>query len=250
MRESDQHWENFGKVDPYWAVITADDFHIQHFGESERERFFHSGEVFIEHIFSKVKTHIRPDFTPEIGLDFGSGVGRLTIPLSRRCRRVYGVEIADSMIQIANENARLMNADNIKFVKSDDTLSNIPESVDFALSFIVLQHLHPIRAAHVFEQLQKKLKPGGVGALHVLFSKKFLVYPHRPIRRQVNEWIAKTRVALGRTISKPQPLMEMNPLDLNAVFDSLIRAGVKNLYCELTDHGGEFGTIIYFEKPQ
>ena len=47
LNDSDRDWEAFGKRDPYFAVLTAPEFHGALSG-SAREKFFESGEEHIE----------------------------------------------------------------------------------------------------------------------------------------------------------------------------------------------------------
>jgi hypothetical protein len=43
--------------------------------------------------------------------------------------------------------------------------------------------------------------------------------------------------------------MQTNPYVLNPLFHILQRCGVKSLYIEFTDHGGEYGAVILFRRP-
>ena len=44
------------------------------------------------------------------------------------------------------------------------------------------------------------------------------------------------------------PEMQMNAYHMNEVLFLIQRAGVRRFHAELTDHGGELGVIIFFQK--
>jgi hypothetical protein len=76
---TDKAWEAWAKIDPYYAVLTDERFRA---GNDPGE-FFDSGEKHIDQAFRTI-TSIAPAFAPQAAIDFGCGVGRLLIPLSRR----------------------------------------------------------------------------------------------------------------------------------------------------------------------
>ena len=103
INNSDRDWELFGKTDPYYAVLTAPEFHGQ-LSAAARAKFFGLGEEHIETMLSIIRERLDPAFAPRHALDFGCGVGRLLIPLGRRCDEVTGVDISSSMLAEARRN--------------------------------------------------------------------------------------------------------------------------------------------------
>jgi len=55
----------------------------------------------------------------ETVFDLYSGVGTLSLPLARRAKRVYGLEIAVSAVEAAGENAVLNGIENVEFAAGD-----------------------------------------------------------------------------------------------------------------------------------
>ncbi len=43
--------------------------------------------------------------------------------------------------------------------------------------------------------------------------------------------------------------MQMNPYNLREILFCLQRFGVQRFYAEFTDHGGELGVFLFFQKP-
>ncbi len=80
-------------------------------------------------------------------LDFGCGVGRLVIPLSKIAESVTGVDVSESMLNEAISNCDNQNVNNANFIKADDNLSMLSGKYDFIHSYIVFQHIPTKRAA-------------------------------------------------------------------------------------------------------
>src|SRR3954469_2750547 len=169
INNSDKDWERFGRTDPYFAVLTAPEFHGR-LSEAERARFFESGEAHIERVLSIIRDRLDPSFQPKSALDFGCGVGRLVLPLARRCARVTGVDVSTSMLAEARRNCEEAGATNVSLVESDDEISKISDSYDFVHTYIVLQHIPVERGEKLVRQLAKKLAAGGVGMFQVPYT--------------------------------------------------------------------------------
>ncbi|TYL47216.1 23S rRNA (uracil(1939)-C(5))-methyltransferase RlmD [Marinomonas sp. IMCC 4694] len=57
----------------------------------------------------------------DVVLDLFCGVGNFTLPLAQHVKSVIGVEVQDTMVQAAKENARVNNIDNASFLAADLT---------------------------------------------------------------------------------------------------------------------------------
>lgn len=95
-------------------------------------------------------------------LEIGCGLGRMTRHLAPRFARVTGVDISAEMIRRARElNAHVPNAE-FRVVSGVDLREFPDASFDFAMSYIVMQHMPSAEVvlACVGEAL-RVLKPGG-----------------------------------------------------------------------------------------
>ena len=162
---TDRAWEHFAKEDPYWAVLTQDHFRKTALDETGRREFFLTGEKHVDWVFSMIRNHIDPRFNPAKGLDFGCGVGRLLLPMARRCQTAVGTDVSETMLQEAGKNCQLENVKNISLVKGDDNCSNLAGGFDFINSFIVFQHIPCDRGVILFRRLLELLNEGGIGAI-------------------------------------------------------------------------------------
>src|SRR5262245_36930981 len=78
---TDSDWEHFARTDPYWAVLTCDQYRRANLDGGGRAAFFESGAEHIGWVERTLRKHFDPDFAPQRALDFGCGVGRLLLPL-------------------------------------------------------------------------------------------------------------------------------------------------------------------------
>src|ERR1041384_1508124 len=104
MSKAKEEWEYWGNNDPYYAVSTFDKFRKENLTEANKEDFFQSGFEHINKIWDEIEENFDNNFTPQKGLDFGCGVGRLVVPLAEKCETVLGVDISNLMLEEAIRN--------------------------------------------------------------------------------------------------------------------------------------------------
>jgi SAM-dependent methyltransferase len=190
------------------------------------------------------RQRIEPNFTPGRVLDFGCGVGRVSLAFAQMAQSVVGVDVSDGMLQEAERNRAEQALQNVLLVKSDDELANVVGTFDLIHSFIVFQHMEVSRGRRVFGKLIERLASGGIFAAHFTYGKTkhadaFGVPPARAV--------APPSESAGREDDR-DPLMLMNPYHVNELLFTMQTAGVRSFYTDFTDHGGEFGVLLYFQK--
>jgi len=169
----DKSWEELGRSDPYYGVLSADRFRSASLDANVKAEFLDSGRAHMTELLGRIETRLGPVKRGN-ALDFGCGVGRLVLPLASQLgfTHVTGVDISPSMLAEATRNAREHGLDNVKFVLSDDSLSRLDRKYDFIHSVIVLQHIPAGRGQRLVQQLVGSLAPDGVAALHMPISRK------------------------------------------------------------------------------
>ena len=172
-------------------------------------------------------------------LDFGCGVGRMTLAMRKYAREVVGVDVAPGMLDVAREQAAARNVTNVEF---RSTLPDQP--VDWVNSIIVLQHIPPRRGHMILEQLVALLGPGG------WFSVQLTFFRDERHAGEVTRDLADYRYD-GETVevltSRDADVgsMSMYDYDLNRVFRTLFLAGIEEVLARHTDHAGCHGAWLF-----
>jgi SAM-dependent methyltransferase len=153
-----QAWEDWGSVDPLYAVLTAPQY--RHRG-GDRDEFFKTGEEFVAFFLGECD-RLGLAQHPARALDFGCGVGRVTAPLGDRFDAVTGLDVAASMVDAA----RQLHADRpqcrFEVHRADDLSRYADGTFDLVVSVLVLQHLpSPPAILAYLGEFVRVLRPGG-----------------------------------------------------------------------------------------
>jgi SAM-dependent methyltransferase len=242
---TDTAWEEWGRRDPYYGVITDPKFRRSGMNDQARQEFFESGRWHVGHVLEAIRRHIDPQFNPTSVLDFGCGVGRVLIPFAAVAQEVIGLDVSPSMLLEAKRNCEEHCVTNAHLQLSDDTLSTLAGRFDLIHSCIVFQHIPVERGRSIFLKLLQHLIPGGVGAVQVTYSKA---------RFAATNGVAPIALQLEQAPNQPVPAdvdpeIQMNPYNMNSILFLMQEIGVTRFYTEFTDHGGELGVFLFFKKP-
>ena len=153
-----QHWNELGRKDPLWAILTSPD---KQGNKWSVEEFLQTGRADVSALMTYLDAR-QLNVRRRRALDFGCGAGRLTRALADHFDEVVGVDIATSMIELA----RRLHADEprCRFVVNDSERLDASESgsVDLVYSRLVLQHIHPRYVRQYLMEFMRVLAPGGV----------------------------------------------------------------------------------------
>ena len=209
IKELQRNWNEFGKTDPLWAILTLPDKEGRRW---DINAFFETGAETIDLIFNKCESS-GINIAKGKALDFGCGVGRLTQPLNKYFDEVYGVDIAPSMIELAKKYNRY--SDKCKYILSDtDDLGLFPDNkFDFIISLITLQHIEPRYSKNYIKEFLRILASNGI-LIFQLQSEPIQNRPNRTAREKIKHILPIQLVNLYRKINckikrKNQPMMEM-----------------------------------------
>lgn len=244
-----RQWERYGAVDPYYGVLSEPDFRRAYLDEAARERFFQTGRRHVEETLMAIESFAGNDFTARAALDFGCGVGRVTLPLAERCERVYGVDVSSSMLREAAHNAAGMGLHNVEWIPAE-RLVGLSGSYDLVHSFLVFQHIPVREGERIFAALVRGLRPGGVGSIQVALR------PSHPAAGAFH-WTMKTvplaynlaNLAQRRAWSYPH--MQMNHYSLNRLGRLLAQAGITEWHTRFLAGLGRMShdsAVIVFRK--
>lgn len=257
--QTDRDWELWGVEEPYFAVLTHEKFRRDHLSEQHRADFFATGQRHVAELMHHLRRRVDAGFQPRRILDFGCGVGRLTIPLASEADWVTGVDVSPAMLREAAENCARFAVGNVDFTLSDDDLSALRGGYDLILSHIVFQHIPVHRGERLLARLLEQLVPGGIGVFHFTYFSSAAPAAAPGLRKTLTRWLRRhipsyIRLAALLSGERPSPApqtapMQMNAYDLNRLLRQLQGRGVTELHSEFTDHGGELGVVLYCQMP-
>lgn len=151
-------WESLAQRDPLWAILSSPE---KKGGEWNRTEFFQTGVAQIDQLMQTLQYHEICVDTESV-LDFGCGVGRLSQALLRHFDSVFGVDVAPTMIRLAQE----LNKDPARcfyFLNQQEDLKLFRDrQFCFIYSIIVLQHLPPGLAYKYLAEFVRLLRPNGL----------------------------------------------------------------------------------------
>lgn len=164
FKELRENWDEFGKRDPLWAILSFPEKKNDKWNVKE---FFESGEKEMAGVLEYVDS-LGISLSRGRALDFGCGIGRLTQALCQHFDECSGVDIAPSMIQLAEEYNNHGNRCRYYVNDSEDLGLFADNTFDFVYSNIVLQHMKPKYSKRYVEELLRVLASGGVLLFQIL----------------------------------------------------------------------------------
>lgn len=153
-------WEQVGVDEPFWSVLSADEFKRDQLASTDV--FYASGEHHVNDLVSLLNRQGLDASSVASCLEFGCGVGRMTVWLAEAFGHVVGCDISQPHLDLAQAEVDRRGADNITLTHVADKagLAELPE-VDLVYSVIVLQHNPPPIMAFILGRLLASVRPGG-----------------------------------------------------------------------------------------
>jgi 2-polyprenyl-3-methyl-5-hydroxy-6-metoxy-1,4-benzoquinol methylase len=218
---TDEVWKTYGRDDPYFGVLSYNEYNRENLSAAALEKFFASGEGAIAHLVSRIE-QMGIELRTGRALDFGCGVGRLTIPLAYRFRETIGVDVSEGMLAECRKNLEQRQLESV-------TLSQeIPDlQFDLIHSALVLQHINAARGAGIISDCWSRVSPGGLLAvqLPIRFKGNRAVWRLRQIRNAVPILQIPYNLLRGNRWNRPGK--QMNIYDLNSLTASLLDTGAR-----------------------
>jgi SAM-dependent methyltransferase len=193
-------WQSFGETEPHYSVLTHEAYRPNNI-KKNLDTFYATGLDEVNRALAFFsRNHIDLSNIRRV-LDYGCGVGRLTVPLARKFPAVLGVDVSEKHIEHARRYAAERRVRNVDFTKIADLEElNYLSDVDFILSLIVLQHNPPPVIAAILRKLLNTLSSGGCAIF------------------QVPTFYQGFRFFCSDYLSKPSSQMEMNAIPQRAVY--------------------------------
>jgi len=245
---TDADWDKWGEIDPYFGVLSSDEYRTENLNAESEAKFFRSGEEYIGQTLDEIRSHLDKNYHPERSLDFGCGVGRLLIPLAGLSKEAIGVDVSDHMLAEASSNCQKRNIQNVSLIKSDDDLTKLTGTFDLIHSFIVLPHIPEERGLALIEAMLRHLDPGGVVAIHFYYRCDAPKATRALVKLRYALPIANYARNLIRGRPMREPAMQLHTYDLEAVISLLSGAGVSSIYLRPYSEQGFQSVALYGQK--
>ena len=215
LKDVQENWNRFGETDPFWAVLAwpgMDD------GRWDPEAFFATGREEIDAVMAYVDG-LGLNIARDAALDFGCGVGRLTQALARHFDQVHGVDISETMIDIARKFNQYGHRCHYHLNQQDDLSLFDDDSFDFLYSNITLQHMPPRYARRYILEFLRVLKPGGLAVFQIPSRPRGVTQRLLQPLKPTAFWRRYQKIRYG-----DQPVMNMYGIPRNEV-EKLIAEG-------------------------
>jgi 23S rRNA (uracil1939-C5)-methyltransferase len=168
-----EKWAEKAQVTLYWQAPKSSKAEVA----PEKMRYYDLGDLRLKYhpqdfiqvnaaMNQKMVTQAMDWLSPnkhDVILDLFCGVGNFSLPLAQYAQAVIGVEVQETMVEAARENARLNGFDNLSFVAADLTK---PVKNELFKQNITKVLLDPPRAG-AFEFLDSIIKIGPMQILYV-----------------------------------------------------------------------------------
>lgn len=244
----EEHWERLDRSDPYFAVLTDARYHRSELTEAALREFLRSGEEHASRVFETIRTCLDQAFRPERTLDFGCGVGRVTIPLAALSRSVVAVDASQTMLRETRRNWDARGVTNVDVVPVDDALSMLFGSFDFINSYIAFQHQPPRAGESLLRRLIALLAEDGIGVLHFTYGERLGIVMRLLKWAQKSVHYAHEAKNLVRGRAPRSPLMQMNCYSLDRVLGVLQDSACDACHLQFTRHDTFDGVVVSFHK--
>ncbi len=242
-RDTGADWQKIEETKPWYGVLSAPEFLTRNLTKEAKQRFYAQGKAEMAEVVDLLTTHFGA-FAPKTGVDFGSGMGRLTFAMAEKCEHVYGLDISSAMRDKAQSEVAQLGVTNVTFVPAlEDGIA-----ADWINSYIVFQHILPRSGYEIIRGLLNHLQIGGVISLQITFAHD--LRDNTTLLRDLTSWRFD-----GETLTTIEErgyevgAMSMYDYDMNRILMYVARAGVRNVFMRHTDHGGVHGFWILVAGP-
>jgi 2-polyprenyl-3-methyl-5-hydroxy-6-metoxy-1,4-benzoquinol methylase len=154
-------WTGYGENEPYASVLSSKEFQMDNIANSLAV-LIESGNQMIDRM-KRLLARNGLVLPRGVCLELGSGVGRLTKPLSDCFDRVLALDISPGNLAICESYLKQVGIHNVDtlLLQEPHAIRKI-RSIDAFVSLIVLQHNPPPIQYYLLDEIFRKVNPGGL----------------------------------------------------------------------------------------
>ena len=150
-------YEKFGAEEPFYAVLSHEQYKRRRL---DVDAFYANGRQQIDELICDIERR-GIQLGRHRALDFGCGVGRLSIALASHFQHVVGVDVSSSMVETARQHCRRHNCEFV--VNKRVNLADFPTgSFDLVFSDITIKHIPAPASENYVRDFIRLLKPNGL----------------------------------------------------------------------------------------
>jgi SAM-dependent methyltransferase len=233
MAQDEAHdWELVARRDPYFGVVSVEEFRTGRMTAETKRRFYEGGETDIARVLAWFDADLGARPTAGCALDIGCGVGRLTSAMARSVPQVAGYDISETMVALARAEA----PPNATFATA---LPAGPFS--WINSYLVFQHITPAEGLDLLEQCLARAAPDCFLSIQITGWRDGPKAMRNPIAR-LRRWLIHQSV---RKAGGPADrLIRMHDYDFSEVVRRITAAGFERMVLRHTHHVGSHGAWI------
>lgn len=246
---SDKTWEKIAQSNPYFGVLTDEQYRADQLNDAAMAEFFDSGEAHVRETMTKSERLLHCTLERRRALDFGCGAGRLVIPMASRFTDVVGVDVSPAYLALAKENCDKRALSNVRLVQSLAALDAEAGSFDFVHSHLVFFHIPRRRGLQLIRQLIGLLAPGGAGSVQVLYRRD--IGRGRRALNVARKYFLPLHWLLNIAARRPafDLMMQANEYPLNDALTALTDMGVGSVHVEMSRVDEGCFANLYFRRP-
>jgi SAM-dependent methyltransferase len=207
LAKIERSWTEMGAVRPHHSVMTEEQYRPRNLDKS-LDDFWRSGVAELETIDFHLEQLGCRELHDKTCVEYGCGLGRVTIPLATRFAVVHAYDISPTHLAGARERAAVAGRVNIQFHERGGGLLSPLEPCDFFYSRLVFQHNPPPVIRELIRLALNALHPGGLAIFGV------------PV------YLADYRFRIEEYLRQPPtPFIEMHCLPQREIFSLIAGAG-------------------------
>ena len=162
-------WGKWGEEEPYWSVLTSDEYKMENLNSDVVENFYNSGRYDTSCIGATLIRNGRINNLNEMKnldiVEIGCGCGRITQSLAENFRKVIAVDISKGNLEIAKQHIVDENVEFRQISKVEDY--NTLPIADVIYTIIVLQHNCPPVIEYIIDAMLGRLRDSGIAMFQV-----------------------------------------------------------------------------------
>ncbi len=163
-------WEALARRQPYFPLLNHQGVLRTPSSDVATVDFLATGEADVSSLLAAAASIAGHAIAVNSVLDFGCGVGRLTLPFARRATAVTACDISPTMLEHARRNADEAGLRNVAYISDEELFALRDGQFDLVCSLLVLQYVPRSVGYAIIRTLLRLLAPGGFGILHLTLA--------------------------------------------------------------------------------